>query len=156
MAPRDKIRLRFKKTGDLRLVSHHDLMRCFERMLRRASLPFRSTEGFNPRPRMTFALSLALGIVGCEEVLDLELEGEWDPEEVRRRLAAQAPAGMEILSARRLDPKAKPRPRLARYRLAVPPERAPEALRRAAELLAAPDCWVERTRPQPRRIDLRP
>src|SRR5262249_54516063 len=95
---RRKVRLRFRKGGDLRLVSHHDLMRCFERMLRRAALPFRSTQGFNPKPRLVFALSLPLGVVGREEVVELELDGDLDPEEVRRRLAAQAPAGLEFLS----------------------------------------------------------
>src|SRR5208337_354493 len=65
---REKVRIRFRKGGDLRLVSHHDLMHVFERMFRRAALPFHPTEGFNPKPRMAFALSLALGIVGCEEV----------------------------------------------------------------------------------------
>src|SRR5262249_5309140 len=42
---REKVRVRFRKGGDLRLLSHHDLMRPFERLLRRASLPFRSSEG---------------------------------------------------------------------------------------------------------------
>ena len=51
-----KVRIRFRKGGDLRLVSHHDLMRVFERMLRRADLPFHSTSGFNPKPRLVFAL----------------------------------------------------------------------------------------------------
>src|ERR1700756_418971 len=55
---KDKVRIRFRKDGDLRFVSHHDLMRSFERMLRRAGLPFRSTSGFNPKPRLIFALSL--------------------------------------------------------------------------------------------------
>ena len=73
---RDKVRIRFRKGGELRLVGHHDLMRCFERMLRRAQLPFHSTEGFNPKPRLIFALSLGLGIVGSEEVVELELDEE--------------------------------------------------------------------------------
>src|SRR5437867_5675841 len=88
-----KFRIRFRKTGDLRLVSHHDLMRCFERMLRRADLPVHSTEGFNPKPRMVFALSLALGIIGCEEVVEIELDAELPPEETRDRLTRQAPPG---------------------------------------------------------------
>ena len=71
---RDKVRIRFRKCGTLRLVSHHDLMRCFERMLRRAALPYHSTEGFNPKPRLIFALSLGLGIIGCQEVAELELD----------------------------------------------------------------------------------
>ena len=60
----DKLRFRFAKTGTLRLLSHHDLMRCLERMLRRADLPFKSTAGFHPGPRVVFALSLPLGVVG--------------------------------------------------------------------------------------------
>src|SRR5947209_20325208 len=94
----DKVRLRFRKTGELRLVSHHDLMRCFERMLRRADVPFQSTQGFNPRPRLVFALSLPLGIVGNDEIADLELTHDVAPEELQSRLARQAPAGLEILS----------------------------------------------------------
>src|SRR5437867_8333000 len=85
-----KFRIRFRKAGDLRLVSHHDLMRCFERMLRRAELPFHSTEGFNPHPRMAFALSLPLGVVGTDEVVELELNEALPPAGVQQRLARQA------------------------------------------------------------------
>src|SRR6202047_1078281 len=79
ITPRSKYRLRFRKDGDLRLVSHHDLMHVFERMLRRAELPIAHTQGFHPQPRMVFALSLALGIGGANEVLELELTGSLDP-----------------------------------------------------------------------------
>src|SRR5713226_2035588 len=84
---RDKVRIRFRKTGDLRFTSHHDLMRCFERMLRRAGLPFHSTEGFNPKPRLIFAMPLPLGVNGTQEVVELELDAELTPEEVRDGLA---------------------------------------------------------------------
>ena len=53
--PKDKLRLRFKKASGLRLLSHHDLLRCFERMLRRAALPVHNTQGFHPHPRLVFA-----------------------------------------------------------------------------------------------------
>src|SRR5262245_7836018 len=98
----DKARLRFRKGGDLRLVSHRDLMKCFERALRRAALPVHVTQGFHPMPRMVFALSLGLGIVGLEEVLELEFTRPQEPEDVRRRLQAQMPPGLEFLSARRV------------------------------------------------------
>jgi radical SAM-linked protein len=153
---RDKIRMRFRKGGDLRLVSHHDLMRCFERMLRRAALPFHCTEGFNPKPRLVFALSLGLGIVGCDEVAELELDAELPTAEIQERLARQAPAGLEILSVERIDRKAGARVQRACYRIPVPPERGPELPERIAAALAAPHCWVDRTRPEPRRLDLRP
>src|SRR6266849_29258 len=102
----DKVRIRFQKSGDLRLVSHHDLMRCFERMLRRAALPIRSTSGFHPKPRLVFALSLPLGVVGRDEVAELELNETIAPVEIHARLVRQAPAGLEILSTQRIDAKA--------------------------------------------------
>src|SRR2546427_6653213 len=99
----EKVRIRFRKIGNLRLISHHDLMRCFERMLRRAALPFHSTEGFNPKPRLLFPLPLSLGIVGCREVAELELDADLSAAEVYDRLARQAPAGLEILDVQRID-----------------------------------------------------
>src|SRR5438105_1209687 len=153
---RAKVRIRFRKNGDLRLISHHDLMRCFERMLRRAALPFHSTEGFNPKPRMAFALSLALGIEGHNEVVELELDEELPPDEVQARLSRQAPAGLEILSVRRVPCSTRAQPRSAVYRVPVPAERRAELPVRMHGLLAEEHCWIERTRPQPRRLDLRP
>lgn len=152
----DKVRIRFRKSGDLRLVSHHDLMRCFERMLRRADLPYHSTQGFNPKPRMIFALSLALGVVGCQEVVELELDAELPTDEIHARLSRQAPAGLEILDVRQIDRKAGAQVRSVRYRVSLAPDRIGGLDRCVAELLATPECWVERTRPQARRYDLRP
>jgi radical SAM-linked protein len=153
---RHKVRIRFRKAGDLRLISHHDLMRCFERMLRRASLPFHSTQGFNPRPRLVFALSLPLGVVGCEEVAELELTEPVSAEEFHDRLSRQAPAGLEILSVRPAASKAAAQVRRVCYHLPVPPERRTGLPERAAAVLAAPECWIDRTRPEPRRFDARP
>jgi radical SAM-linked protein len=151
-----KVRIRFRKAGDLRLVSHHDLMRCFERMLRRADLPFHTTQGFNPKPRLVLALSLALGIVGHEEVAELELNHELPPEEIHTRLAKQAPPGMEILSVRRIAPGTTAHVSRVRYRIALSPHHVAGLPECVAALLAANELWVERTRPQPRRVNLRP
>ena len=153
---RDKVRLRFRKQGGLRLVSHHDLMRCFERMLRRAGLPFRSTSGFHPKPRIVFALSLPLGVAGLDEVVELELNAELPVEEIHDRLARQAPPGLEILSVRRIDPRRTAQVRRVTYRLPIPAERAADLSRRLSELLAAAECWVERGRPEKKRVNIRP
>ena len=61
MTTATKLRLRFAKCGDLRLVSHHDIMRCLERMVRRAQIPLATSQGFNPRPKIVFALALGPG-----------------------------------------------------------------------------------------------
>ncbi len=153
---RERVRIRFRKAGDLRWTSHHDLMRCFERMLRRAALPFHSTQGFNPHPRLVFAQPLPLGLIGGGETVDLELDESLTAAEVRDRLAAVAPPGLEILGVEPVDLRAAVQPHAALYRLPLPAGRADSLTERAAELLAATECWVERTRPQPRRLDVRP
>jgi radical SAM-linked protein len=117
-----KVRIRFRKAGDLRLVSHHDLMRCFERMLRRADLPYHSTEGFHPKPRLVFALSLGLGIVGSDEVVEIELDRELSALEIHDRLARQAPPGLEVLSIRAILPRSTAQVRRVTYRVALPPD----------------------------------
>jgi radical SAM-linked protein len=153
---RAKVRIRFQKTGDLRFVSHHDLLRCFERMLRRAGLPFASTEGFNPHPRLVFASALALGVAGLDELVDVELRDDVPPQEVHTLLARQAPPGLHLLGVRAVGLRSALQVRSATYRLALPPERHSSLTDRAAAFLAAPECWAERTHPQPRRINVRP
>src|SRR5262249_38868864 len=151
----DKVRIRFRKTGDLRLISHHDLMRCFERMLRRAEIPFHSTAGFNPKPRLVFALSLPLGMIGLQEIVELELNEGVCAEELRRRLARHAPAGLEILKADHIDPKCSAHVRGVSYRVALPADRCTQLPQRIDVVLASASCWIERSRPRKRRIDLR-
>jgi radical SAM-linked protein len=154
--PRERVRVRFRKGGDLRLISHHDLMRTFERLLRRAGLPFRSTEGFHPKPRFTFALSLPLGIVGCEEVVELELSEVIPPHEIRARMTSHTVPGLDILSVGRVEARRAAQVRRVTYRVPLPAGREAGLGERVAALLAAPACPVERTRPEKKQINLRP
>src|SRR5690242_12566478 len=151
-----KVRIRFRKTGDLRLISHHDLMRCFERMLRRAALPYRCTEGFNPKPRLIFPSPLPLGVIGCQEVADLELDADVAAQNVRERLVRQAPAGLDIFQVERIDGQKTAHARLACYRVSLPRDRCSDLPERVAALLSNSACWVERQRPQHRKLDVRP
>jgi radical SAM-linked protein len=152
-----KVRLRFAKRGDLRLVSHHDLMRCLERTLRRARLPVAVSQGFNPRPKAVFALALGLGIEGRREVLELELAEPMEPAEVLRRLAASAPPGFDFLEAEAIAP-GRPAPvRACRYALDVPEGRRDAARAAAADLLTREHWPYTRHRPDRTvELDLRP
>lgn len=152
----DKIRLRFAKTGPVRLISHHDLMRCAERMLRRADLPFRVTQGFHPTPRLVFALSCPLGVDALREVVELELQTPHDADDVLARLNAQAPSGLVFHAAAEVPLKATAVARRAVYAVELPPGRAAEVRDRAAGLLGQEKVWVERQHPNPRRLNLRP
>lgn len=152
----DKLRFRFRKVGDLRLLSHHDMMRCLERMLRRAGIPFKSTAGFHPGPRIVFALSLPLGVDGTDEVLELELLHPCDSESVRTRMNAAAPAGLEFTRAAVVPMKSTAVPRRVEYGLPVPADRTESLSQRCAELLANAKIWVERQKPNPKRLNIRP
>jgi uncharacterized protein YecE (DUF72 family) len=141
-----KARIRFRKTGDLRFFSHQDLARMFERMLRRAALPFRLSQGFHPMPRMAFASALGLGIVGLDEVVEIEFTEPLSPEEIQRRLAEQAHPGLEIVSVRLIHPKQSARPIRAVYRIPVPASALDSVQQRIAQLQQQPQWWVERIR----------
>jgi radical SAM-linked protein len=153
---RDKVRLTFRKADSLRWLSHHDLMRTFERMLHRSALPFRRSKGFHPHPRLVFALSLPLGVIGRAEIVELELDACLDLDEIRDRLTRQAPAGLEILTIQRIATNETAQVVGFCYGLVVPADRiAGTRAALDANPLAA-ECWVERTRPSPRRLDIRP
>ncbi|MBA4189392.1 MAG: hypothetical protein C0467_15465 [Planctomycetaceae bacterium] len=152
----DKLRFRFAKTGTLRLLSHHDLMRCLERMLRRAALPFKSTAGFHPGPRVVFALSLPLGVAGLDEVVEIEFLKELDADETLSLMRSQAPAGLTFTRVSVVPLKATGVARRIIYQLALPAERVEAASQRCAELLAQDKVWVERMKPNPKRLNIRP
>ena len=69
-------RLLFEKTGNAVWMSHLDLMRLFQRAFKRAELPLTHTQGFNPRPSVSIALPLSVGVESGCELLDFDLDGE--------------------------------------------------------------------------------
>lgn len=154
--PGEKLRFRFAKTGTFRLLSHHDLMRCLERMLRRADLPFKTTAGFHPTPRVVFALSLPLGVVGLNEVVEIEFTRPVDELEAFQRLRDQSPNGLDFTSVKVIPLSTTARPRRVTYRIGVPNDRADTVSHRCAELLAQEKVWVDRLKPTPKRLNIRP
>ncbi|MCT7988185.1 TIGR03960 family B12-binding radical SAM protein [Laspinema olomoucense] len=91
-----RLRLWMGKLGDMALVSHLDLLRLFDRAVRRADLPVSFTGGYHPGPRISPANALTLGYTSESEIVDFELTELMDPEEFRERLAAQLPADLPI------------------------------------------------------------
>lgn len=117
-----KFLVRFALRGELRFLSHLDLMRLFERAARRAGLPLRFSEGYNTRPQLSLPTPHSVGIGGEDEPLLIELHEPADPAELVRRLAAGLPAGavptgvVEILT-----PAQRVRPDGAEYLCLLPP-----------------------------------
>jgi radical SAM-linked protein len=150
-----RVRIRFAKLGDLRLVGHRDLMRCFERLFRRAGLALGFSQGFHPKPRMTFPLALAVGIEGVDEVMELELAEPITAEEFLCRAAPQAPQGLELRSVEVLpEGSRKAGVQSVCYEASIPPPAQSALPERIERLLAAASWPIERAGRAP--IDLRP
>ena len=82
----------------MRFISHLDLMRLFQRALRRAGLPIAMTEGFSPHPKISFKSALKLGVESDNEEALFHINGWMKPEEFRERLQGQLPEGIRINS----------------------------------------------------------
>ena len=151
-----RVRIRFSKQGDLRLIGHRDLMRCCERLFRRAGLVLSFSEGFHPKPRMTFPLALAVGIEGVDEVMELELADTTTAEELMRRLAPQAPPGLVFRTVEVLpEGSKKASVHSVTYQAPVPAPDQAGLAQRIERLLAASSWPIERARGRAA-IDLRP
>ncbi len=90
------VRVAFSKTGSLSFISHLDLMRTVSRILVRADIGIYYTEGFNPHPKLVFALPLSVGAESVSELFDIKVEGEADCGLILSRLRREAPPEMEI------------------------------------------------------------
>lgn len=93
-------RLVFEKVGGAVYMSHLDLMRLFQRAFKRAGMPLTHTQGFNPRPSVSIALPLSVGVESVCELLEFDLDGEAVPyEEILQRLNAVLVPGVRVLKA---------------------------------------------------------
>ncbi|HEX9899125.1 MAG TPA: TIGR03960 family B12-binding radical SAM protein [Candidatus Methylomirabilis sp.] len=95
--PVQKIRFEFHKVGELRHLSHLELMRALQRALRRAGLPLAYTQGFNPQPKVSVAQALAVGVVGLRELGEVELTSRVEPGDLLARWNRQLPPELKIL-----------------------------------------------------------
>lgn len=94
-----KLRVKFERVGTLRFISHLDLCRCIRTIFRRAKLPIRYSEGFNPHPRMTFTLPLPLGAESECEYMDIFLPEGYDLSTVCPHMNEASPVGLRFIEA---------------------------------------------------------
>ncbi|MBD1885958.1 TIGR03960 family B12-binding radical SAM protein [Microcoleus vaginatus] len=103
---KQRLRVWFGKVGDMALVGHLDLIRLFDRVVRRADLPISFTGGFHPNPRISLANALPLGVTSTGEIADFELTESIDIESFREKLAAKLPENIPIYKVESIDLKA--------------------------------------------------
>ena len=92
-----EVRLRFSKTGQAKYISHLDTNRVFSRAFARAKINLWYTQGFNPRPYMSFSLPLSLGVESYCENVDIRIIDDLTDEEIKVRVNDALPLGIRII-----------------------------------------------------------
>ena len=92
-----RFRVYFGKIGEMALVGHLDLVRLFDRTVRRAALPISFTGGYHPGPRISIANALTLGVTSSGEIVDFELTKAMNIDEFRHALTKELPSDIPIL-----------------------------------------------------------
>ncbi len=156
-----RLRVTFSQSGALRYVGHLDMVRTWERGLRRAGAPLAYSGGFHPGPRLTFASGLPLGATGRAEIIDVLLTQALAPDAFVAQVAPHLPPGLSLIRAEEAPLKT---PALQGLLLAsiwqvdVQSDETPAALAGRVEALLAQEMVAanKRRKGRPTDYDLRP
>ena len=156
-----RLRVRYSKSGKVRYTGHRDVVRMWERALRRSGLPLAWSEGFSPRPVVSFGLALPTGAESLAEYLDLSLRATpGPPAGLAPMLSALLPVGVDVQTVAALPPGSRSLQQevsSCSWRLEVLGLGPEELATRVERVLAAPSVLVERHRKgRAVRDDLRP
>ncbi|MBQ8739103.1 MAG: DUF2344 domain-containing protein [Clostridia bacterium] len=102
-----QVRIRFTKTGSLMYISHLDLSRTMQRIMVRAGIDIWYSEGFNPQPRIVFAVPLPVGVESECELMDIKINSFMEFDEIKRRLNYNFPTEMRVTEV--YEPVEKPK-----------------------------------------------
>jgi len=152
-----RLRIRFSKTGKVRFVGHRDVARIWERSLRKADLAVAYSEGFSPRPKLSFGLALSTGYESRAEYLEAELlepadDADWNPAQaaaMMRRIDEALPTGFDVTAVAPSDRGADSLQQAVTsctWEIVIDGIRDGEASQQIAEFLARNEIVVERER----------
>ena len=99
----DKYRLKYKKGEEAKYISHLDFVRAIGRTFKRAEIPVKYSQGFNPHIIMTVALPISVGVLSDSEYMDVELTESMNTDELKKRINGKIPMGLEILDVKKVN-----------------------------------------------------
>ena len=158
---KQRILIQLSVKGDIRFVSHHDLMRALGRSARRAGLPVAMSEGFNPRDKISLLLARGVGVASTSEYAEIDLSDWVSVDQVARRLNEKLPDGLCVERAELGNPRRRRRVVGIDYRVECR-DTLDVTQQRADEILGTGELWVKRERKKSgrtngvRRVDIRP
>ncbi len=149
--------IRYAKRGRMRFASHRDIARAIERAVRKADLPVAFSSGFSPHPKISYPGGAPTGAASEAEYFEIALTGSRDPAQVRDRLDAALPDGIDVIEVATLDAeRGGLRLEASQWQVELPGVAPAEAQAAATAFLAAPVAEVERlTSKGIRRFDAR-
>jgi radical SAM-linked protein len=155
-----RLRVRFTRGGEVKFISHLDLIRLWQRASQRARIPIAYSEGFSPHPRISLAAPLPIGVTSEAELMDIHLTKWVSPHFFTNALSQQLPTGIEVLQAYPIapnQPSLQSQVRFAEYRVTVRiDEGKPEIEAAISGLLSAEHLpWQHWRDTGPRDYDLR-
>ena len=157
-----KARIKFRKYGVLRFIGHLDVMRFFQKLMRRADIPIAFTGGYSPHMIMSFASPLGIGLTSDGEYLDIELTAPVDSREAVKRMNEECVEGIEIISIRQISDEKKMTGMTilaaSDYLISVKKGALPENWKEAfADFMAQREiCVIKQTKRSEREEDIRP
>ncbi len=155
-----RLRIRFSRGQQIKFISHLDIIRLWERALRRARIPLAYSEGFNPHPRISLAVPLAVGVTSEAELMDVFVAKLVSPHWFTATASQQLPPGIEILGVYQVAltlPSLQSQVRYAEYVVEVETEKGIKDIDSAiSSLLSAEHLpWHHRRDTGQRSYDLR-
>jgi len=155
-----RLRVRFCRGEEVKYITHLDLMRFWERALRRAGVPLAYSEGHTPHPRLSLAAPLAVGVTSSAELMDVILTQRVAPRDFIASVSAQLPAGIEIREVAEVGlglPSLQSEVRWARYHVEGPLAGASEKVRSAIDRFLAAESipWEHKREKEVRKYDIR-
>ena len=155
-----RLRLTFSRGEELKYISHLDLMRLWERGLRRADMPVSYSQGFPPRPLLSLAAPLPIGVTSAGELMDIFLERRVSSKFLVKAMAEKLPSDIEILEVREVWsklPSLQSQVRYAEYRVEIESNKGLEEVQLAIRSLLQKERlpWEHKRDKEIRRYDLR-
>ncbi|MGM0378912.1 MAG: TIGR03936 family radical SAM-associated protein [Bacillota bacterium] len=95
-----KLIVKYKKTGYMKYLSHLEMVNLIERVLRRVNVPFEFSEGYNPKPQISFAAPLAVGVISQAEYFDVKIKSKFDLNKIKKIDKSFLPKGIEFIDAK--------------------------------------------------------
>lgn len=133
-----RLRIRFSRGEEIKFVSHLDIMRLWERALRRAQIPLAYSEGFSPHPRLSLAAPLPVEVTSEAELMDAFVNKWVSPHWFNSVVSRQLPPGILILGVYQIAlsmPSLQSQIRFVEYRVEVETEKEPKDIESAVSAL---------------------